>query len=335
MQFLNISKNTRLSELIQLAGRDATAKMLSANSLNWAPNIGDQFFQKCNEISSTADDVSPQRKLALLNTVTSDSDIFETVALMDQFGWKVFSELGALPGSMRVPDSVTLADSVNILGNGQHVASTIYSKVVTAVSQPPHEVDPSIFNEYSTMNINTLEYNVQTGTGDPFNAFHLPWGDISLFSSLANYSMDFPVYPEELTDGVKANYTTMPDMLYQYEPWQLYQSSGPRSIPFTFHMHRDMWTGDHRDGKCNQLIRFCEANCYPEYNGSAVNTSTVTLYVKGKALISGILTEAVPEWSGPIGLDGFYLDCTLKITITEVSTEPLNFRSVLNKGLIS
>lgn len=334
MQFLGINNNTKLSDLIQSIGRTSTASLLSANGLSWTPNVGSAFEAKCKSITDTADTVTPQRKSALLNGVTSDSDIFETVALLGEAGWKILSELGSLPGSLRVPDDVKLPDSVSVLGNGQHVETNIYNKVMNAVSNPPHQVDPSVFNEYSTLNINTREYNVQTGSGDPFMAFKIPWGDLTIYSSLANESMDFPVYPEEFQDGVKANYTTMPDLLYQYEPWQLYQSSGPRSISLSFHMHRDMWTGDHRDGKCNKLIRFCQANCYPEYNGSAVNTATVTIYVKGETLISGILTDVTPEWSGPIGQDGWYLECMLKLSITEVSEQPLNYNTVRNKGLI-
>ena len=99
-------------------------------------------------------------------------------------------------------------------------------------------------------------------------------------------------------------------------------------------MHRDMWSGDHRDGKCNDLIRFCQANCYPDYNGAAVNTSIVSLYVAGQCLIRGILTEVKTTWSGPIGLDGFYLAVSMSLTFTEVSDIPLNYSTVRRKGLI-
>ena len=95
-----------------------------------------------------------------------------------------------------------------------------------------------------------------------------------------------------------------------------------------------MWTGDHRDGKANELIRICEANCYPEFNGSMVNTSTVTLYVKGNALISGVLVDVHKTWDGPIGLDGWYLMCNLSLEIIEVSPTALNYNVVKNKPLI-
>lgn len=334
MQLLGIDTKTKLSDLIQSIGRTATATMLASNGLSWEPNVGSAFADKCSHIASKAQDVSIQRKVSLLNSVTSDSDIFESLSLAGESTWKIFSELGTLPGSLRVPDGIILPDNVNILGNGEHVSSTIYNKAMKSLKNEPHRVDPAIFNNYSTKNINTKEYNVQTGSGDPFMMFRIPWGDLTLYSSLSGDSVDFPVYPEELSDAVKANYTTMPDLLFQYEPWQIYNSSGPRSVSLSFHMHRDMWTGDHQDGKCNQLIRFCEAQCYPEFNGSAVNTSTVTMYIKGKKYVTGVMTDVSTDWGGPIGNDGFYLECTLKITITEVSEQPLNYSTMKNKGLI-
>ena len=193
------------------------------------------------------------------------------------------------------------------------------------------DIDPSIFSEYSS------RYN-QSAPGassvPAVNWFNIPWGEITLYSSLSGDSMDFPVYPDDWANSVQANYDTMPELIYQYEPWQIYKSSGPRSVSYTFKMHRDMWSGDHRDGKCNELIRFCEANCYPRYNGAAVQTSTVTLYIAGQSLITGVLTGVKTSYSGPIGLDSAPLFVDLTLDITEVSTEALNYDSVKRKGVI-
>ena len=52
-----------------------------------------------------------------------------------------------------------------------------------------------------------------------------------------------------------------------------------------------------------------------------------------------IITElggihSLTKWDGPIGLDGWYLHCELQISITEVSTSPLNYSVVKQKPLI-
>lgn len=333
MQFLTISDSTTLAELSDRVGDRNVERMLAINGLTRTPRIGKQFRNNVNNIIQTNQSANWQRKSTVLNQFSSDSDIFETAALLDDNSWKVLSALETFPGMLKVPETVVLPSAVDILGNGQGVGSVIYNQVMQSLSTPPHTVDPSIFNEYSIRKGSQIVDYVDRNT-DAMQWFNLPWGDITLYSSVANDSIDFPVYPEEYEDGVKANYTTMPDLLYQYEPWYLYQSSGPRTNSFTFHAHRDMWTGDHRDGKANELIRFCEAACYPEYNGSAVNSDTVTLYIKGSPLISGIMTDVSVKWMGPIGLDGWYLEFELTINITEISTTALNNTSVRQKPLI-
>lgn len=332
-----------LSELSDIVGDRNVDYILAANNLNRVPNIGQAFKQICDQAIASYNSAHSndmwKNQIAVLNTFTQDSDVFELAALSSEQDWALLQTLGTFPNMLKIPESVTLPDSVDIVGNGESVSKVVYTKTMKCLQLDPHEIDPAIFNQYSTIKPSKLvdpsnDYNSSGNINNQFKWFKLPLGDITLYSSLDDTSIDFPVYPEEFGDSRSATYVTMPDMIYQYEPWQVYESSGPRSVSFKFDMHRDMWTGDHRDGKCNELIRFCEANCYPEYSGSLVNTSLVTLYVKGQALITGVMTEVSTDWDGPIGLDGFYLHCVLQISITEVSQQALNYSTVKNKNLI-
>lgn len=339
MKLLSVTENTTLSDLSRQLGSSLDT-FLHLNDVERTPRVGKSFFDKCRELIYNTANVSSEKRATLLNGLTTDSDIFERASLLDSNGWKLLSSANTLPGMMKIPDGVSIPDSTNVMGNGESIQSSIYNKVMGYIKRG-EDVDPSVFNTYNTSltirnveSVSTANWFSSTSSGDVFQWFGIPWGLVTLYSSLDDSRVDFPVYPEELSDGRKANYTTMPDMLYQYEPWQLYQSSGPRTQTYTFHFHRDMWTGDHRDGKANELIRACEANCYPEYKGSAVYTSTVTFYVGGSPLITGVLTDVNVDWSGPIGLDDWYLECKLSISITEVSDEPLNFYSVKSKPLI-
>lgn len=336
MQFLTISNNTKLSELSELVGARNVSSILHINNISRTPNVGREFSQMCETVISDTEDVSFERKSVILSSLTQDSDIFEAAALTSSSGWKLLSSMNVLPNMLKIPEDITLPDSAAVLGNGQPVSQDIYNKIIGALINPPHSIDPVSFNEYSGIKPGSLiPFGSSTSNnGDPMQWFRIPWGTVSLYSSLSDERIDFPVYPEEVSDGIKANYVTMPDLLYQYEPWQIYNSSGPRTQSFTFDFHRDMWTGDHRDGRANDLIRACMANCYPEYRGSAVYTSTVTLYIDGNALITGILTDVSTAWDGPLGLDNFYLHCKLTISITEVSSQPLDFHTVRNKPLI-
>ena len=332
MQYTSISKNTTLKQLSNQVGSRNLPYILNANALTREPAIGEQFNDKINEVYNdrTIPKVSSQRKLTLLNGMVDNSDVFEYAALLSEPGWKVLDKLNTFPGMLYVPDTVQIPSSESTLGNAEPVKTEIYSKVSQCLTADK-PIDPTIFNEYNSQEfaavVNQKDYS------GPMQWFKIPWGEITLNSSIEDESVDFPVYPETITDRRIANFDTMPDLLYQYEPWQLYRGSGPRTIPYTFDMHRDMWSGDHRDGKCLDLIDFCFANLYPEFKGAAVNVPTVSLYIAGKLEITGILTDVSVEWDGdgPIGLDGWYLHCKVTLTITEVAREALNYHSVRSK----
>lgn len=320
-----------LSELSDIVGERNVDSVLNANGLTRSVNIGKQLFERNTEGITDA-----QTKMNILNMLVANSDVFEKAALGTDEDWYSLYAYGTFPDCLIIPDEIDIPSSALVLGNGEPISSDIYEKCGNSL-RSVGIIDPIIFNEYSVSSLSAYgvtNTNSSTKNSNPFEWFALPWGKISLYSSLSDDMMDFPVYPLEYSDGYEATYETMPDMLYQYEPWNVYKSSGPRSNSFTFKMHRDMWTGDHRDGLANKLIRFCEANCFPDYNGSAVNVPRVTLFINSKNLITGVMTSCKVDWEGPIGLDGWWLECTLHLEITEASPVALNYTTVLNKGLI-
>lgn len=335
MKFLSIDPLTTFSSLCSIVGRSNISSVLSMNGLKISPDIGKQFSNLCSKIADESTSVSASHKVSILNSMTQDSDIYQTTATLGEAAWKVLSKLGTFPGYLKLPTSIITSGAGSILGNGVSVLKSTIDKVTQAIfSGDPESKIQGIFGKVFTSGVPDKVVGSSNENYGAFEWFRIPWGEITMYSSISGESVDFPVYPEDPQDKRQANYNQMPDMLYQFEPWQLYHSSGPRSNTYKFHMHRDMWTGDHRDGKANDLIRFCESNCYPDYNGSLVNAPTVTLYVAGGNLISGILTDVSKEWSGPIGLDGWYLEFTLSLSITEVSKEALNYKSVRKLPLI-
>lgn len=333
MQFLSIETINTLKDLSDLVGDRNVDYILVANSLKRSPQIKLQFDQLCQDTIQQGESVDYQKKITLLNKYTENSDIFEAIALLSSNGWKILSNLNTLPNYLNIPPSIVIPSSANTLGNNESIKQDIYTEVMNMLNTPPHIIDPGVFNEYSTIqNAKIGEFDVTSA--NPAYWFPVPLGTITLYSSLSNTSIDVPAYPEEVGDSTKANYNQMPDLLYQYEPWNVYESSGPRSNPYTFDLHRDMWSGNHNDGKANELIRFCQSCCYPEYNGSAVYSDIITLYIQGRPLITGIMTDFNVHWDGPILQDGWYGHFKLEFTITEVSTIPLTNQSVKNKPLI-
>lgn len=334
MQFLEVPYNLRLNDLRSLVGPSNVEEVLAVNSLVRQPNIGTQVHARNEQVLSSSSSVTQDYKISTLSRLSTDADVFETAALLGESGWKVLQQFDALPNTLKIPEPITLPLSSNVIGNSVRITDDIFKAVMQGIRRPPHTVDPEIFNTYSNKKSAKIRQTTSNNSINLFQFFQIPWGSMTIYSSISKDSKDFPVYPEEITDGVRANYTTMPELLYQYEPWQIYTSSGPRSNTYSFFFHRDMWTGDHRDGKANELIRFCMSNCYPEYNGSAVNSPIVILYMNGSPLIRGILSDVSVTWDGPLGLDNFYLVCKLALTITEVSDKVLDYWSVKQKPLV-
>lgn len=349
MQFLMTPKSTTLSSLADRIGERNVEDMLNVNSLSRSVNIGKAFYSRS---SSAVGEIDPQTKINILNTLVGDSDIYERAALGSEADWWNLSNYGCFADALKVPETLLLPPATDVLGNGESISTDIYNLCVNSLASTGL-INPTIFSEsiiagdpiYGIIsddngsrqgNLLGQAFNSTSQTRiSPYQNFDIPWGKITLYSSFDGRSMDIPAYPEEgISWGSKANYTQMPDILYQYEPWQVYQSSGPRQITFTFHLHRDMWTGDHTDGNAAKLVRFCEANCYPNYNGASVVTPTVSMYINGSNIITGIMTDTQTNWKGPIGSDGFYLEFNLSLTIVEVSPSALNYNTVLKKGLI-
>ena len=337
MKYLQILSTDTLEDLTERVGVYNVDQVLADNGLVRSPNVGEQWASKIASAQKSDSTVTSTRKIAILNQFVGNSDIYEEAALSSNETWKVLDILNAFPEYLYISDQLDsfVVDSPLVLGNNISINSEIRSQVEEVLLRGK-DVDPSLFSTVTQIQ----DFGLVTNSGldqsntNPMNWFNIPLDKITLYSSLSRTSINIPAYPEDYSDGRSANYTTMPDLLYQYEPWQMYQSSGPRNNAIRFHLHRDMWTGDHSDGKANELIRFCQAQCYPTYNGSAVVTPTVTLYVSGSELITGVMTNVDVDWSGPLGLDGWYLEFTLTLNITEVSNIALNHASVMTKNLI-
>ena len=341
MQYLTISKDETLLSISRIVGQRNTDLLLAENGIDRSPRPGKAWAGKCDNIVATTKDVTPSRKAALLNNLTDSEEIFEKACLLDDSDWKIFSETQAFRDAIKVPESIKLPSSSRVIGTaaGNVTAANIGSvspvtyKAVMNDLKNTGTINPGIFNDVNTSIGLKLASRGTVETQTSQYAFNIPWGKVQLYSSLLDDLIDFPAYPEQLEQGRSATYTSMPDIIYQYEPWIVYQSSGPREQSISFHLHRDMWSGNHLDGKANKLIRFCEANTFPEYSGSAVIPPYVRMYIDGSLFISGVLTATNVTWSGPLGQDNWYLEFNLSLSIQEVSESKLDVHSVAKRGL--
>lgn len=354
MQYLVIDNNETLISMSRSIGQQNADVVLVENGLARVPKIGEAWAERCEQvIAETPRNITPSRKAALLNGLTGSEDVFEKACLMDEDEWKIFSTTQAFSDALKIPETIKLPYSTKVIGNAadaiigsnvDNVTPTTSGSPVGAVSSMTYR---AVMNDLKTSgNINPGVFN-SVNTQPPFAStgggmlqastsqyhFNLPWGKVQMYSTILGELMDFPAYPEQIDTSRTANYTSMPDIIYQYEPWITFQSSGPREQSLSFHLHRDMWTGNHLDGRANQLIRFCEANTFADYNGSAVLTPLIRFYIDGSLFISGVITNTSVNWTGPLGLDNWYLEFTLSLAIQEVSEAELNTKSVYRKKL--
>ena len=390
MQYLSLTGNETFASMSRMFSATDVNAILIENGLPRVFYVAEEWYNKCQVIIQTTPPVSAEAKINLLNILTDNQSLFEKACLMDEDEWKVFFATQAFTDALKLPASVTLPSSQQILGDNnlrqttseqsklkavktttkskkattsesqrvsslsdqskttytggrvKQVSSSTSSSTADTVSSELYKnvvqdlrssgtINTSRFSESNKNDLSLGGANVTTNSSTI--AFNIPWGKIQMYSTVLQELIDFPVYPDQVETGRQASYTSMPDIIYQYEPWITFQNSGPREQALDFHMHRDMWTGDHRDGLANKLIRFCEANTFADYNGSAVITPLIRFYVDGTLFISGVITSTRVTWSGPIGLDNWYLEFTLSLAIQEISESALNVKSVYAREL--
>ena len=148
--------------------------------------------------------------------------------------------------------------------------------------------------------------------------------------TINNMTLYMPCYPEEVSDTTTVNYTSQ-NVLGRSEPYQAYNNSGPRTITFSFKMHREM-TGN--VAEIENIVRYVESAVYPNYNEDNSSVAAVKASVKiGNTIyIEGIMSNEVTNWSGPIGPDKKYNVVNISFTITEVTGNPKTSKYVSEKG---
>ena len=154
MQYLKITESTTLSDLISQVGARNVDAILALNMIERTPNIGAAYTANF-DLAQSRESVKAQTKITRLNTMTSDSDVFETASLLSEGGWKYLEASGSLPDTLKIPETITLPSSTSILGDGQPISRMTYDKTV-AMLKESIAIDPSIFNEYSSRKGSTI-----------------------------------------------------------------------------------------------------------------------------------------------------------------------------------
>ena len=153
MQYLTITRDMTLWQLINIVGEQNIDAVLNANGLERSYNIGEQFYARIESLQQIKDPVDYQTKINILNQFVGDSDLFEKAALGDETAWTALSMLNCFPDAIKIPDEIELPSAVGILGNGEPVSDSIYKQCCDSLLRDsgtnPHTIDPTIFAEYN------------------------------------------------------------------------------------------------------------------------------------------------------------------------------------------
>ena len=140
MQFLRINQDDTLIDIIKRVGAKNIDSVLNLNGLGdyRVQNIGEVYYDTVIDHDTLQENVSNERKLAILNSLIGSTDVFETAALSDESGWHTLDKTGTLSGYLRIPDDVYIPDAEDVLGDNNQVSKETYVAVIH--SHTPEEL---------------------------------------------------------------------------------------------------------------------------------------------------------------------------------------------------
>lgn len=117
-------------------------------------------------------------------------------------------------------------------------------------------------------------------------------------------SITIPVDPQALTDSMSASWVSS-SPLSRSAPIYSYQNSGPRSMQFSFQLHRDLvkqFNPDWKEDPVDALITNLEACVLPTYKetGKIVNPPIVSVKIRDEVYIKGVVNNVTKSFNLPL-----------------------------------
>jgi len=360
MKYFEVGYNTTLAQVRDKFGVD-TSQILASNGLDTDPDFAGQLRARYAELTAdysqteierinatgqlpvgrypaTADGVTNATALEqfqrqrqndaemALKKASASTDVFASVVSLSLQELQVYERENLFPDKVAVPDSVGLSSGV--IGNGTPVPQSSVDSVISAVQNGVSPFGNTSLSAITHTPTTPMQIGlVAENSGD----WHISLREevvIAIDGATPPYLM-IPCYPDGgISDEFKANFEEMPEARHQYEPWQIYKSSGGRIVTLTFKLARVLWSGNYYDGKCEELIRYAQSAAYCNYYGALVEVPLVTIICGEYFRIRGYVQNVSVQWYGEFGEDLKPLLVDLKITIQEVSDTPLNANDV-------
>lgn len=177
--------------------------------------------------------------------------------------------------------------------------------------------------------------------------------DIRVFNMIDNYIYLYhvgkfivlPSYPDTIQDSMPVTYTSS-SPLGRSAPIYSYSSSGPRTIQFSFTLHRDLMKQLNygvsniqvadmglNDDYVDTMIKYLQAMVVPSYEDSSkmINPPIIALKFGTDIFIKGIINGSVGlTYKPPILSNGKYAIVDVSFGITEI--DPFDAKEILQVG---
>lgn len=151
-----------------------------------------------------------------------------------------------------------------------------------------------------------------------------------------------PTYPETITETLNSTFTET-NILARSAPIYSYSYSGPRTIQFTFALHRDIMEQinygvsnlkiELGDDYVDTIVKQLQAVALPKYAASSkmVNPPMVAVRLGNEIFIKGVVNAGITTtYNLPILENGKYAQVQLAFTVSEV--DPYDAETVVTQG---
>lgn len=150
-----------------------------------------------------------------------------------------------------------------------------------------------------------------------------------------------PQFPESINDSTSVNFNSS-EILGRSAPIYTFSSSGPRSVTFTFNLHRELLSNiditpnsfglEDNEKIIEELVNTIQAAALPKYTSTSkmINPPIVAVRIGDQIYIKGVISGSVSvTYSLPI-VDNKYSRCEISFTVNEI--DPYDAESVRTIG---
>lgn len=178
--------------------------------------------------------------------------------------------------------------------------------------------------------------------------------EYSIFAPKDNYIymyhtktfMVLPVYPNDISDSISANFTSSTPLL-RSAPIYAYSSSGPRTVKFNFTLHRDLMNvvnentsniplGTEPIDYVDTMVKQLQAIAIPRYDASSkmVDPPMVAVRIGDEIFVKGVVVGGISlNYMLPLmEINGQRKYSQIEVGFTVSEVDPYDALTIMQKG---